>query len=103
VLQRIVLIVVVLTVVWRIAAAVGRRRRDRGFGADSYSRFSPLRRRRRRELSSRLDGERADHLVTCHGCGTSIPARSALRSGSGELFCGTACRDRAKATEADEA
>jgi hypothetical protein len=39
VLQRIVLIVVVLVVVWRIAVALGRRRRQTGFGADSYVGF----------------------------------------------------------------
>jgi hypothetical protein len=102
-LQRIVLIVIVLVGVWRITIAIGRRRRETGFGADSYSRFSPLRRRRRRELSARLGDERADHLVACRRCGTYVPSRRALTSGSGEVFCGPGCRDQVQATDAHDA
>ena len=100
VLQRIVLIVIVLVVVWRIAVAFGKRRRQDGFGADSYSRFSPFLRRRRREWASNLGHERPDHLVACQRCGTYIPSRRALTSGSGEVFCGPDCRDRGRPPEA---
>lgn len=100
VLQRIVLIVMVLAVVWRIAIAIGRRRRKIGFGADSYSRFSPLHRRRRREWSARDGDTSADHLVACRRCGTYVPSRRALTSGSGEVFCGPGCRDQVRAPEA---
>lgn len=99
-LQRIVLIVIVLVVVWRIAAALGKRQRRTGFGAESYSRFQPLLRRRRREWSSRLGDEHADHLVACQCCGTYVPSRRALGSGSGEVFCSADCRDRGRAPEA---
>lgn len=103
VLQRIVLIVMALAVLWRIVIAIGRRRRETGFGADSYSRFSPLRRRRRRERSARLGDESADHLVACRRCGTYVPSRRALTSGSGEVFCGPGCRDQVRAPEAHDA
>ena len=102
VLQRIVIIVIVLVVVWRIAIALGRRRRESGFGADSYSRFSPLLRRRRREWSSNLADDKPDHLVACQRCGTYVPSRRALTSGSGAVFCGPGCRDRGDAAEAHD-
>ena len=103
VLQRIVLIVMVLAVVWRIAIAIGRRRRTTGFGAESYSRFSPLHRRRRREWSARDGDTSADHLVACRRCGTYVPSRRALTAGSGEVFCSPGCRDRVEAAEAHDA
>jgi len=100
VLKRIVLLVIVLVVAWRIAAALGKRQRRAGFGADSYSRFQPLLRRRRREWSSRHGDERADQLVACQCCGTHVPSRRALGSRSGEVFCSPDCRDRGRAPEA---
>jgi hypothetical protein len=103
VLQRIVIIVIVLVVVWRIAIGLGRRRREAGFGADSYSRFSPLLRRRRREWSSHVGDEKPDHLVACRRCGTYVPSRRALTAGSGEVFCSPGCRDRVEAAEAHDA
>lgn len=103
VLQRIVIIVIVLVVVWRIAVTMGRRRRETGFGADSYSRFSPLLRRRRREWSSRVTDEQPDHLVACRRCGTYVPSRRALAAGSGEVYCGPGCRDRVEAAKAHDA
>jgi len=103
VLQRIVLIVIVLVVVWRIAVGLGRRRRQTGFGADSYSRFSPLLRRRRRNWAADLADEQPDHLVACQRCGTYVPSRRALTSGSGEVFCGPGCRDRVQAPQAHDA
>jgi hypothetical protein len=103
VLQRIVLIVIVLVVAWRIAASLGKRHRREGFGADSYSRFSPLLRRRRREWTSQSDAGAPDHLVACQRCGTHVPSRRALTSGSGEVFCGPSCRDRAEAPQAHDA
>lgn len=97
VLQRILLVVLVLFVVWRLLVAYGRRVGRAGHGADSYSRFSPDRRRRRREWSARSADQRPDELVQCQRCGTYVPSRRALTSGSGAVFCGQDCRDREEA------
>ncbi len=48
-MQRILIVVVVLLVVWRLLAAIGRRLATKAPGADSFSRFSPEARRRRKQ------------------------------------------------------
>ena len=48
-MQRILLVIVVLLVVWRLLAAIGRRLSTKAPGADSFSRFSPEARRRRKQ------------------------------------------------------
>lgn len=98
VLQRILLIVLVLLVLWRLLVAFGRRIGRSGRGADSFSRFSPDGRRRRRQWSAERAGERPDELVPCQRCGTYIPSRRALTSGTGAVFCGPECRDREEAS-----
>jgi hypothetical protein len=97
VLQRILLVVLVLFVVWRLLTAYGRRIGRTGHGADSYSRFSPYRRRRRRDRTAERAGDRPDELVPCQRCGTYIPSRRALTSGSGAVFCSPECREREEA------
>jgi hypothetical protein len=96
VLQRILLVVLILFVVWRVLALFGRRSAREGHGADSYSRYSPTARRRRREYRTRESEEPPEELVACARCGTHLPARRALSDGSGARFCGPSCRDRAE-------
>jgi ribosomal protein L32 len=91
VLQRILLIVVILLVIWRILAAWGKRLVRGGMGADSYSRFSPFERRKRRSESATQASE-PEELVACSSCGTYIPLRRALTSGADHRFCSEECR-----------
>jgi hypothetical protein len=97
VLQRILLVVLVLFVVWRILALFGRRTAREGHGADSYSRFSPTKRRRRREMSTRESSGSPEELVACSRCGTHVPVRRALTADGGRVYCGETCRDRSDA------
>jgi hypothetical protein len=94
VLQRILLIVVILLVIWRILSAWGKRLASKGMGADSYSRFSPFERKRRRSESSTQPSE-PEELVACSSCGTYIPVRRALTSEAGRQFCSEDCRGTA--------
>jgi len=89
-MQRILLVVVVLLVVWRVLSAIGRRQVGMAPGADSFSRYSPEARRRRRQASGAQGG--AEELVECPVCGTFIPAGRALPSGDGSHFCSETCR-----------
>jgi hypothetical protein len=90
VLQRILIVVMVLFVVWRLLAAWGRRMRGAQPGADSYSRFNPQQRRQRRDQFR----EPPESLVACDVCGTMIPSGRALSAGDGATVCGPACRSR---------
>jgi hypothetical protein len=93
-MQRILLVVVVLLVVWRILAAVGRRLSERAPGADSFSRFSPEARRRRRQWSGE-EGGGVEELVECGHCGTFVPAGRALTAENLGSFCSDECRLKA--------
>ena len=93
-MQRILLIVAVLLVVWRILAAVSRRLSDRAPGADSYSRYSPEARRRREQGSGNKPP--VEDLVECAACGTFVPAGRALTAGDQQVFCSEHCRHRVK-------
>jgi ribosomal protein L32 len=95
-MQRILIIVAVLLIVWRVLVAVGRRLRDQSPSADSFSRFSPEARRRRRQWSDRHRAE-VEELVECTECGTFVPAGRALGSGSSRVFCSPECRERSAA------
>lgn len=96
-MQRILLIVIVLLVAWRILAAIGRSLSEKSPGADSFSRFSPEARRRRKQWSG--DGqEPVEELVECASCGTFVPAGRALSSGSNRVFCSEFCRQREATT-----
>jgi len=100
-MQRILLVVVVLLVVWRILATIGRRMSEKSPGADSFSRFSPEARRRRTQWSG--DGrETVDELVECVSCGTFVPTGRALSRGDDRVFCSEFCRQREETTSDNE-
>jgi hypothetical protein len=94
-MQRLLIFVVLLLVVWRVLAAIGRRQAERAPGADSFSRFSPEARRRRRAPEG--GGGQVEELVECSACGTFVPAGRALSDGSARVFCSPECRERAGA------
>ena len=81
-MQRILIFVVLLLVVWRILAAIGRRQAERAPGADSFSRFSPEARRRRRQ-SAAAGPAPLEELIECSICGTFVPTGRALTDGRG--------------------
>ena len=91
-MQKILLIVVVLLVVWRILASIGKRLSEQAPGADSFSRFSPEARRRRRQAGG--DARTMEELVECIACGTFIPIGRALTDGDSRVFCSDDCRQR---------
>jgi len=93
-MQRILIVVVMLLVVWRILASIGRRLAEKAPGADSFSRFSPEARRRRRQWSDESAG-RVEELVECNHCGTFVPAGRAVTGGEREAFCSEDCRRQA--------
>jgi len=95
-MQRILLVVVVLLVVWRILASIGRRLSERAPGADSFSRFSPEARRRRQQAGG--DERTMEELVECISCGTFVPAGRVLTDGNSRVFCGEDCRDKMRAS-----
>ena len=90
-MQRILIIVVILLVVWRILAAIGRRLSEKAPGADSFSRFSPEARRRRRQWSEG-DAKKVEELVECTVCGTFVPVGRSLSDGDSRVFCSEDCR-----------
>lgn len=90
-LQRILIVVLVLYVVWRLLSAAGRRADRVAPGADSYSRFSPEKRRQRRQQATDAGDER---LVECSVCGTLVPAARILTAASGQVLCSDDCRRR---------
>ena len=90
-MQRILVVVIVLLVVWRILAAIGRRLNEKAPGADSFSRFSPEARRQRKRWSESRR-ERPDELVECSACGSFFPAERALTAGDSRVVCSEACR-----------
>ncbi len=95
-MQRILIVVVVLLVVWRLLAAIGRRLSTQSPGADSFSRFSPEARRRRKQWST--GGQPAvEELVECVACGTFFPTGRALADGSNRVYCSPECRHTATA------
>jgi len=93
-MQRILLVVAVLLLVWRVLAAIGKRLIERAPGADSFSRYAPEARRRRRQWSGQATGA-VEELVECAGCGTFVPAGRALGGADGRSFCSDDCRERA--------
>jgi hypothetical protein len=95
-MQRLLLIILALVVVWRILAMIGRRLSEKSPGADSFSRFSPEARRRRRQSSQNQTGT-MEELVECVTCGTFVPVGRALSDGSSRVFCSEDCRRRATA------
>jgi hypothetical protein len=96
-MQRILIVVIVLLVVWRILASIGRRLSEKAPGADSFSRFSPDARRRRKQWSEGQMGS-VEELVECAMCGTFVPVGRALSDGSSRVFCSEECRQTPRAT-----
>ena len=90
-MQRILLVVVVLLVIWRVLSAIGSRLSEKAPNADSFSRFSPEARRRRKQSSGSGEG-RVEELVECSCCGTFVPAGRALPRAGGGSFCSEDCR-----------
>ncbi|MEJ2581576.1 MAG: PP0621 family protein [Acidobacteriota bacterium] len=97
-MQRILLVVIVLLVVWRILATIGRQLSEKAPGADSFSRFSPEARRRRRQWANE-DGNTAEELVECAVCGTFVPAGRALANGEDRFLCSEECWKRLSADQ----
>jgi hypothetical protein len=65
-MRRILILVIVLLVAWKVLAAWGKRLRQGGAGAEDFSRFSARSRdRRRRVQQDRLEGR---ELVACARC-----------------------------------
>jgi hypothetical protein len=94
VLQRVLVLVLLLYVVWRVVTAWGRRLRRESAGAESYSRFSSYRQRqRRREAAAQI--RKPEELVECAQCGTYVPIRRVLTAGDGASYCSERCRERA--------
>lgn len=91
-MQRILIVVVVLLVVWRILASIGRRLSEKAPGADSFSRFSPEARRRRKQWSEGETGT-VEELVECTTCGTFVPVGRSLSDGASRVFCSDECRN----------
>ena len=90
-MQRIIIIVAVLYILWRVLAALGRRSVAEGKGAEDFSRFSGRSRVRRRDARERQTTN--VELIACAQCGTLIPADRALASGEGVVCCSRPCVD----------
>ena len=99
-MQRILLVVIALLVVWRILVTIGRRLSEKAPGADSFSRFSPEARRRRRQWAGNEPG--VEELVECFACGTFVPVGRALSDGESRVFCSEDCRHRVSAPSEHE-
>ena len=99
-MQRILLVIVVLLVVWRILASIGKRLSEQAPGADSFSRFSPEARRRRQQ--SRGDARTMEELVECISCGTFIPTGRALTDNKNSAFCSEDCRQKVRVASKNE-
>lgn len=90
-MQRIIIIVAVLYVLWRVLAAMGRRTAASGKGAEDFSRFNARSRDRRRAAKER-QAENVE-LIACAHCGTFIPTDRTLTSGEGVMCCSRDCAD----------
>jgi hypothetical protein len=89
-MQRIVIFVAVLYVLWRLATALGRRSASAGKGAEDFSRFNARSRDRRRAAKERQSTN--VELVACHRCGTFVPADRALPGGDDSVYCSRQCQ-----------
>lgn len=100
-MQRILLVVIVLYVVWRVLFAWGRRLQKGSSGAEDFSRFSA-----RRGGSMGHDepdaGLAGGQLVACELCGTCVPAERSLSTADGRKCCSRECCARLDAGEERE-
>jgi len=85
--QRILIIVTVLYVIWRVLNAWGRRLGQRNAGAEHFSRYSGPRRQEPDEVTGR------EELMACDGCGTFVPDARTLLTPDGRRFCSDSCRE----------
>lgn len=91
-MQRILIIVVILYVIWRVLYAYGRRMARQSQGAEDFSRFSGRRRARRGDGDGPGEG-REQQLARCPGCGTYVPEERLLTASDGAAgYCSEACR-----------
>ena len=88
-MQRIVVIVAVLYVLWRVLTALGRRVSAAGKGSEDFSRFSVRSRDRRKEAKQRQTAN--VELIACANCGTFVPGDRALTAGKGVVCCSPQC------------
>jgi len=88
-MQRIVIIVAVLYLLWRVLAAMGRRTVESGKGAEDFSRFNARSRDRRRAAKERQAAN--VELIACSHCGTFVPSDRALKSSIGAVCCSPEC------------
>lgn len=88
-MQRIIIIVAVLYVLWRLLAAIGRRTVESGKGAEDFSRFNARSRDRRRATKER-QATNVD-LIACGHCETLVPSDRALKSSEGVVCCSREC------------
>ena len=89
-MHRILLIVTVLYVIWRVLNVWGRKIVRGSRGAEDYSRFSA-----RRRAPGRADGspvsKPGEELVECAGCQTFVPRARMTMGKDGRLYCGHDC------------
>lgn len=81
-MERLLLFVVVLYVVWRVLHTQGRRLQRTSRGADDFGRLSRDPRRRRGDGTTDHDT-----LLVCDRCGVVIPRTAALTGDGGERCC----------------
>jgi hypothetical protein len=97
--QRILILVAVLYIAWRLLSAWGKRIAGPGRGADEFSRFS--RRRSRRGADTDADESSGAELLQCEGCGTCVPENNVVTSPGGGVFCSHRCSLAADDAEKD--
>jgi hypothetical protein len=102
VLQRLLLVVLILFVVWKILVAWGRRLMRSAPGAASFSRFQRIDRSQRRRRSGAA-ASKPEELAACAGCGTYVPAGRMVVTEDGRRFCGEECRAAYRRPTADGA
>ena len=101
-MSRIVFLVLALFVVWRVLSSLGKRAAAAGHGADSYSRFSPRKRRHRLDERSEAVDRGPQVLVPCSGCGTFVPGGRVVKNDDGRVFCSESCLEGKKARGSNE-
>lgn len=87
-MERLLLIVVVLYVVWRVLHSQGRHLLRTSRGADDFSRFS--RDPRRQFEEGAVEGDR---LMVCDRCGVVVSEAAAATGDGGERLCASCVGD----------
>ena len=89
-MNRLLLFVIALYVVWRVLTIVGKRLTRRAAGSEDFSRFSARRRGREGEASA-SGVTPTESLAACSVCGTLVPASRMLQTDGGSPVCGSSC------------